>query len=508
MSAHDENTFPAGGGEEKDTPTGSGRRDPRLPADPERGSNRVPEADDIHGQKTVVGTPGYGGARSTTGSDEPGGPETEFEQRLADMLRRTGDEFRPDTPKLMEGGLRRGRARVWRRRAAMMTGAASLVAVTVAAISLPGGDRSTPVAADIPRTGEDMVETLLAMLPEDTAMESSEGFGPDLHPEPVVWMQLEDGPGSLDVTLALGRTVEEGGDGPVDCAAREEFEEAGEEVECEERRLADGSVLSVASWEDAVSSVDIVGGEGFATRTLEATLRGPGGSDGEGPGGRQVFFSMTKDVAGPEELEGYAFPINRDTLEEVVLAPVWQGVLDEVDVRHGPPAEGDGTEDDGEEWEPPTAEKAAEVREHLAGLLPEGIDMTEHPGEPGFLPGVVLDDGDGAVRADIDFGPEGYLVGGDDPAFGLDDPVSDCVEESRTDGLRVAVCTLSDPEYTSETLWWAHAMHPDGFRVEFTVINAPDHGEEPIREDMPLSTDDLVRVATDPGWREVMAAGE
>ncbi|WP_182666546.1 hypothetical protein, partial [Streptomyces calidiresistens] len=287
-----------------------------------------------------------------------------------------------------------------------------------------------------------------------------------------------------------------------------EGEDAGEDevVECEERRLADGSVLSVARWETVAPPVDILGGEGFATRTLEALLQSPGGPDGEGPGSRRLLFSLTKEVAEPEELEDYVFPINRDTLEEIVLAPVWQKVLDEVDVRYGSP--GEESEEDEEEWEPPSAEKAAEVREHLAGLLPEGIDLTEHPGEPMFLPGVVLDDGAGAVRADLDFGPEGFLVGGDDPAFGLDDPVADCVEEPRTDGLRVAVCTLADTAYGPETLWWAHALHPDGFRVEFTLINAPDHGEEPIREDMPLSTDDLVRVAVDPGWREVMGSGE
>ncbi|WP_182607144.1 hypothetical protein, partial [Streptomyces alkaliphilus] len=467
-----------------------------------RGPSRPGAADDLHGRETLAGTPGYGGAgRRAAPAEEP---DTEFERTLADMLRRTGDGFRPDTPKLMEGGLRRGRARVWRRRAAVMTGAASLAAVTVAAISLPGADGPGP-AADVPRTAEDMVETLVAMLPEGVGVEGSEGYGPDTDPEPAALLDLEDGPGLLQVTLSLGRTPEGmEGDTPLGCAEWEGPEWEGEKVECEERRFADGSVLSVTSRETVVPSVDVPGGEGFATRTLEALLQGPGGPDGEGPGSRRLLFSLTKDVEEPEELEGYAFPVNRDTMEEIVLAPVWQEVLDGVDVRYGPPVEED--EGDEGEWEPPSAEKAAEVRDHLAGLLPDGVGMTEHPGEPMFLPGVLLDDGQGAVRADIDFGPEGFLAGGADPAIGLDDPVSDCVEEPRRDGLRVAVCEYTDPGAEAETLRWAHALHPDGFRVEFTVINASDHGTEPIRESGPLSAEDLVRVASDPGWREVMGA--
>ncbi|MFB6623115.1 hypothetical protein ACFCWD_27765 [Streptomyces sp. NPDC056374] len=79
------------------------------------------------------------------------GPQHEgFEDELGAILRRTGDGFAADDRReLVEGGLRRGRRRLFRRRLAMTGGVLALVAVGVGGAY---GGSLLPLGADAPNT--------------------------------------------------------------------------------------------------------------------------------------------------------------------------------------------------------------------------------------------------------------------------------------------------------------------------------------------------------------------
>ncbi|WP_326598139.1 hypothetical protein [Streptomyces sp. NBC_01803] len=409
---------------------------------------------------------------------------------------------------------------------------ATIAAVTTAGSIQPSFGAET---GDVPRTGDELIEALTALLPEDVGITGSEGEGLDSFPHPYASLQVEDGAGGASIDLGMYRWATDDWRADSGCAVWEPAP-AEDGVTCEETELPDGSVLSLVTWEYDEEGIPEEGIEPWSARSWDVYLEGPGGSGLDEPGGRSVSLSLYKDFTESGDPDSYEPPVDIDELAEIVQAPVWQEVLDAADEQYGPP----------EDWseEPSSDIPADELRATFRELAPEGLEITDgEDDEPGWAT-LTIDDGNGPAQIDITaWDAEGALAEGEIEAWGeggeIVDEVSveplqstvelevdidaevevheggfeigegeagaepgegpDCETEVLEDGTEIVSCTW---EATGEddpvALWWAEVYYPDGSSLDITQTD--DTGDNTA----PLSLEELTDIATADEWQALL----
>ncbi|MDT0309852.1 hypothetical protein RM780_23270 [Streptomyces sp. DSM 44917] len=419
-------------------------------------------------------------------------------------------------------------ARTSRRRVAALAAAiAAVAALTSAAAVQPsfGADRQAEQPADragesqVPRTAQELMDALTALLPEGVRIASSDGQGLDDTADPYLTLETEDG---ATIDLGLSRWPTEDWRAEAGCALWAGEEGADSGTTCEETELPDGSVLSRVTWsyEDPGSPEE--GIEPSAGRGWDVYLEGPGGSGLDQPGSRSVYLSVSRYVSADETPDA-PLPVTQEELAEIARAAVWQDVLDAADEEYGAP--------EYEEEVPPSDVPAAELRALFRELAPEGLEITDGPDEgPGYA-GLLVDDGRGPASVDITAwspaGDDGLIVddavAGDAPAAsleaefetesdgvalgfdGADGEGPDCEEQELEDGTTITSCYWGPGEDDPTSLWWATATYADGSSVDITQSNVVGDEPEPARSDAPLSLEELSEIVSDDAWRALFA---
>ncbi|MCU4747929.1 MULTISPECIES: hypothetical protein [unclassified Streptomyces] len=428
-----------------------------------------------------------------------------FEHELSTMLRQTGEGFEPDPLRLAEGGLRRGRTRVFRRRAGIVAGAASVALLSVGAVQLTGGGQGTPVAAT-PENSEEMIETLSAMLPEGVEVTSSEAESPRGLETPSIHLTLRDSvPGEVTLGVTLHRWAIEDFRVEAGCVVPDE-----PGYHCSQQDLDDGSVLTHLRW-------DWHGMEDMPDMTTwNATLEKEGPFE-DVPSMRSVSVDLDKDLSRIADPDSYQPLLDEDQLAAIATAPVWQQVFDLVDDTQGAPADDD--------FDPEMVNVAPEVlRDLFRDLAPERLTVTDGVWEEEEAPGevsLVVDDGDGPAYVSIllwasyepyePYDPGmGYFDSWDDVELSEEeravlDELDDCRNEPVDDGTDIRLCDLGPSEGDPTGIWSASVVFPDGGMVDITVTNMPGLEDDDVvsRPDSPLTMEELREIVLAPEWRDL-----
>ncbi|MFD5320946.1 hypothetical protein [Streptomyces sp. NPDC127098] len=422
---------------------------------------------------------------------------TEFEQQFGAMLRQAGGGFQPDSQALAEAGLRRGKVRLWRRRAAMVTGAAAVAAVAVAAVQLPGGgggegDDALHVA-DAPRSQSELIATLTAMLPEGVSGTDSYAITPEESGDPGVSLTLGTGDDSLTLDVSMLRWQAEDWRSAVGCGSYD-WEDSDR---CEETELEDGSVLSVGSVrydqspvvdpgtefaESDLQDVEEWGDTYFASWNAQLAMPASWGPGEEGLWQiNATVTSMTDEPLDPD----FEPPLDEGQLAEIARASVWQEVLAAADAEHGAP------EESIDEMSMSSAIPAEELRALFDELAPTGLEIGE-----------IADESRGSVTFQASAGEVSALVeintwatGSYDYSDGPIDPECDPVDGFGED-TRVYLCDwLATEDY--EPQLYADVYHASGSSVDISVY--PADGAE-----SPLTADELSEIAGSQEWLDLL----
>ncbi|TDC72348.1 hypothetical protein [Streptomyces hainanensis] len=426
--------------------------------------------------------------------DGPG----EFEREFGAMLHQAGGGFQPDSQVLAEGGLRRGRIRLWRRRAAMVTGAAAVAAVAVAAVQLPGGGgggENVFDVADTPENRSDLIATLTAMLPEGLEVTDSMAFTPTETGDPSVSLSFGEGPGDLTLDVSMLRWQAKDWRSEAGC-----WEILDPETEsCEETELDDGSVLSFEwmSFSDAELGAEapdadareinpFEGEEGAVPfshyQSWRATLESPTSWGPEAEGLRQIVVSLDSTGEGAAD-PGVEPPLSQDLLEEIAQAPVWGDVLAVADAEHGAP----------DEWLDLTTSDSEVPGDQLLSifgeLAPADLEISEEePRETGTASLTV-----GRGEASAQLGINAY-----DSGFGLDSGPTDdpsCeVREPHENGTQIFLCDYALEDSLSQ--YFVDVYYPNGASVDFQLLFEEGAGS-------PLTLEEIGEIAGGQQWQDL-----
>ncbi|WP_059010225.1 hypothetical protein [Streptomyces specialis] len=425
---------------------------------------------------------------------------TDLEREFSAMLRQTGNGFHHDPQALAESGMRRGRARLWRRRAGVLGGTVSATAIAVGAVYLPGLGDDGQVTAAPPETGQDMIETLTEMLPDSyTVSEVLGAAGPATTADPHVSLVAEDGAGvSFTIDLDLTRWQSEDWRADAGCSVWDE--EAG--ATCDQTELDGGSLLVSRTMDYSAEDLSIgapdgvpVGDDSMAQRSWGVGLESPSGPAAEAEGFRSVTMTVTAE--GTEGAAGVPDvpPVELTLLEEIVQDAVWQRVFDQVDAEYEAPEAYAG-------WN-----SSVEPQELLAlfrELAPAGLEITDSGDSyPGYA---ALEVGDGESTALVEINawapgsfPDGWSMDDGD----LEDPsgMGDAgCEPYATGDESTEVLRCPDPEAGT---WMIDVYYADGSSLDITeTVEVPaGAGEEAVG---PLSLDELTEIGASPEWRALL----
>ncbi|UED84559.1 hypothetical protein [Streptomyces profundus] len=425
-----------------------------------------------------------------------------------------------------------------KRRLPLAAAVAAAAAVSMVAASSSHADE-TPLStagtagaeqaggAEVPGTGEELIATLTALLPQELEITDSSGSGLDESPDSSAWLVAEDGSGGTTFDLSVHRWATEDWH---DIAGCQGFGEVEEGFTCEETVLPDGSILSYVTWEFVEEGDAEEGFEPYHDKSWEVWLEGPGGEGLDEPGGRTVLLSENKDLTDVADPDAHTPLLSQEQLTDVVLSPVWQQVLDAADEQYGPP----------EDWEggPPSEIPAAELRSVFRSLAPEGLEITDGSDDELGSASLTVDDGEGPALVEItafdagfdeSFGEiaEGSLAGEElhavlpvdefDGAIGheviidevideewaadeaLDEPR--CEDSVLDDGTELSVCDWPASAEDSTAISWAVITYPNGASIDITAYNTADWDSEPTRGDAVLSADELAEIVVADEWR-------
>ncbi|RMI41140.1 hypothetical protein [Streptomyces triticirhizae] len=412
-------------------------------------------------------------------SSEP----TPFERELAATLREAGSRFEPPVPGVLaEHGLRRGRARLWRRRAATVTGALAVAGIAVFAAQLPGGigradDRGgeeTPAAAAVPETDAELIAALTELLPDEVSVSRTQAVGVNRSGDPSVSARVSTGDVAfvLNVTLARWQTDEDAFE--TGCTEAD----AEEGMRCEEAQLADGSVRTLLEREQ-VSDEDGLGKAGaYPSWTVWVESPTRWGSD---EGMRQLSVSLSAEEPGALP-ENTVPPLSETELIRLSEAPVWEGLFDRADALHGAPEEFDDTV--GSDAGVITVDvPPADLQALFRALAPEGLDITDVPSNDPGSASLAVSNGTDVANVEINTYPPGSFGGGSEGQ----DPA--CVSEFLEDSTRVDIC----PTGPSERGVYADVYYPDGASIDIYVTPR-------AASTLPFSTETLRAIASAPEW--------
>ncbi|MFJ3504127.1 hypothetical protein [Streptomyces sp. NPDC090135] len=410
-------------------------------------------------------------------------PHDGFEEDLGAVLRRTGEGFAGDRRELVEGGVRRGRRRLVRRRAAVTGGVLALAAVGVGGVyggsllGSAGPAATTSVAAPPKPTGtgpetrppdearipvKDLAAVLRAHTPAGRwEIEDEGGEGQ------FVLGVYDDGAGKAAVSVSLSRSSGPGeaGEAMVTCPDEAHVPDA----ECTTETLPGvGRLLLFQGYEYPDKREK--------TKTWRATLLTEDG-----------FLVDASEYNAPAQKGAR---VSRDTppftpaqLKALVTADAWKPLL------AGLPGLPQGST-------PPSApdEPSADaLRATLRSLLPEGLEVKDEGGQDGYGY-VVVDDGGGRSFVEIN-----VQTGMRDVAGHLTSTGATTLPDGRLVGV---VQEAAEKGGTGVVSWTVDTVTPEGFRVVVTALNSDGYRAPATRPEPALTVERLKTIALSPKWRK------
>ncbi|MEU2074708.1 hypothetical protein [Streptomyces sp. NPDC013489] len=435
------------------------------------------------------------------------GPQRErFEDELGAILRHAGDGFAADDRReLVEGGLRRGRRRLIRRRLAMTGGVLALAAVGIGGAY---GGSLLPLGADAPNTSvaapakptattdpvpgrqkpgearipvKDIAAALKANTPAGTwEIDDLDGFGQS------AGGVFDDGDGKAAVTVGLYRPgTGEAGEDQVACPDKIAipFDD------CVEEKLTGGSRLMIFQGYEYPDKRE----ETKAWRAVLLTRDG-------------FLIDVSEYNAAAEK----GAPVSRENppftpaqLKALVTAPDWGPLFAQlpgnVDMSGGAGGQVSGPGKGGpdvQDTPPRHVEPSGDaVRSTLRSLLPKGLKVTDKGGE-GEYAYVVVDDGKGKSLVQINVQPNMSDVAGD--LFGSGDVTT------LPDGRRVKLTQQPGEKGGEGVVWWTvDTLTPEGFRVVVSAFNAGTQHEAATRAEPALTMEQLKAIALSAKWQKL-----
>ncbi|MFD5657006.1 hypothetical protein [Streptomyces hirsutus] len=417
-----------------------------------------------------------------------------FEERLSAALHDTGGAFETDRDALSDGGRTRGRRMRMRRRAAVLGGAAGIALVGVGgALLLPGGngggeDRRTSAASGAevtagakgtptPASGEELIRTLKELLP-DGKFSGEQGRGIDSSFGPFAQVVYDDGEGPAAVGVGLSR-IELGSSQAYE-ATRCPDKVFTPHDSCATSTLADGSKLMLfKGYEYPDRRVD--------TRWWNAVL--------VTPQGQQVSVSEWNSAAEKDApVSRPAPPLSAAQLKEIVTAPQWRAAVDAIPESAGRPSAASSPPPPAASSAPPPSADGPAVRETLAGLVPDRLEVVSKGSQEEEYAYLVLDDGGGKSFVQINVQRDMRDVA--HQLYGS--------AETLEDGTLVA--TQQGPGEKGAAgvvMWTVDTMRADGRRVVISAFNTGAQHEDATRDAPALSMKELRTIALSPRWDDL-----
>ncbi|MCX5227035.1 hypothetical protein [Streptomyces sp. NBC_00233] len=426
-----------------------------------------------------------------------------FEGELGAILRRTGDGFAADDRReLVEGGLRRGKRRLVRRRLAVTGGVLALAAVGIGgayggSLLSPAADASNtsvaappkPVATTDPVPGKQLpgearipVKHMATILKSNTPAGTWQIDGLDGVGQSVTGV-FDDGKGKAGVSVGLFRTgTGEAGEDQVACPDKVAIPYD----DCTEEKLTDGSRLMILQGYEYPDKRE-------ETKQWRAVLLTRDG----------FLIDVSEYNAAAEK----GAPVSRENppftpaqLKTLVTAPAWGRLAaqlpENVDMSGGAGGQGGGGGAGGQAEPPRHVEpNGAAVQSTLRSLLPKGLNVADKGGE-GEYAYVVVDDGKGKSLVQINVQPNMSDVAGD--LFGSGDVTT------LPDGRRVKLTQQPGEKGGEGVVWWtADTITPEGFRVVVSAFNAGTQHEAATRSEPALTMQQLKTIALSPKWQKL-----
>ncbi|WP_327066243.1 hypothetical protein [Kitasatospora sp. NBC_01302] len=404
-----------------------------------------------------------------------------LEDSITELLREAAD-LAPDTPGelLADGGERRGRRRVARRRAGIVAGGVAVLAVAgLVAVQLrPGDDRVAPSSRQTTASPgpSSALATLVPLLPPGRTSERS-GPDPVTGQGPAARLVFDDGHGATLLQLSTATVGLPLGDDTDGTQCPDPFMMPTED--CTRTVRPDGAILVVdraapfstdpaKEWSAVYTRVD----------------------------GRQVRLDEynSRTPAGPATRADPA--LSAEQLTAVVTSSSWDGLIGAARPVTAPTT---GTP-------APKAPRPADVLATADRLLPAGV---QH--DNGTTPQTTAGEGHLTVTA---AGRSSVLVitvdpqldrGAGDPRGAFEGSVRAGQQLTRAVNGGSSVITSTTPVTTSSgapaSLWMVEAMLPDGTGV--TIDETDGSNGYDIQPGPPVLTiDQLTALATDPGWQQ------
>nr|WP_055631132.1 hypothetical protein [Streptomyces hirsutus] len=328
------------------------------------------------------------------------------------------------------------------------------------------GTRVTPT----PVSGEELIRTLKGLLP-DGEFSGEQGRGTESDLGPSAHVVYDDGKGPAAVSVGLYRV--EPGSSQAREATRCPDQVFTPHDSCATSTLADGSKLMLfKGYEYPDRHVD--------TRWWNAVL--------VTPQGQQVSVSEWNSAAEKDApVSRPAPPLSAAQLKEIATAPQWRAAVDAVPERAGKPSAASSTP-------PPSADGPA-VRETLAGLVPDRLEVVSKGSQEEEYAYLVLDDGGGKSFVQINVQRDMRDVA--HQLYGS--------AETLDDGTQVA--TQQEPGEkggAGVVMWTVDTMRADGRRVVISAFNTGAQHEDATRDAPALSMKELRTIALSPRWDDLI----
>ncbi|MFJ4713223.1 hypothetical protein [Streptomyces sp. NPDC088785] len=411
-----------------------------------------------------------------------------FEGEIGGALRRTGDRFAAeDGPALVERGMARGRRRLRRRRAGVVSGSVAALAAVGLGASYVGGafDSATAEAqgaaarpgasarpseaapaAGRPVSRAQVIGILQDLLPEGK-FSGQQGRGSAERPGPYAHLVYDDGHGEAAIGVSIGSADPHG------AGVAEQLKCPDKKFvpydECRGEKLADGSrLMLMRGYEYPDRRVD--------TRLWSAFLVT---RDGHTVSASEWNAPAEKDAAVTRPRP----PLSLERLRALVLAKEWRPVLRAVGAAPDeplpqPPAQG--------------LDRKSILRK-LEALLPGRAKVTGRGGQDDQAAYVVVDDGKGAGLIQINVQPDMRDVA--DELFGSG-------AETRPDGTKVVTRKGHGDDKGGRGIveWTVDTIRPDGLRVVVSAFNSGAQNKDATRPEPVLTIAELKAVALSGKW--------
>ncbi|MER7914476.1 hypothetical protein [Streptomyces sp. NPDC096068] len=423
----------------------------------------------------------------TEGPRHENPPHDGFEEELGAVLRRTGDGFAADDRRgLVEGGLRRGRRRLMRRRLAVTGSALALVAMGVGGVYGgllfgPTGAVDTASVAGEPTSAAEPTGPLpdMARIPVKEAaavlkahtpagqwtFDDENGLGQG------VLGVYDDGNGKAAVTVFLSRSFGPGeaGEGLVACPDKAHDPD----VECTTETIPGvGRLMRLQGYEYPDRREE--------TKNWRATLLTEDGFIVD-----VNEYNAAAEKGAPISRENPPFTLAQ--LKALVTADAWKPLLAKLPDPARPST-------------PPSVpdEPSGEaVRTTLRSLLPEGLEVKDEGrvDDYGYFH-LLVDDGKGIGFVEIN-----VQTGMEEVAEHLHATGATTLPDGRLVGVTEGVAEKGGDGVVVRTV---DTLTPEGFRVVITTLNSDGYRAPATRAEPALTVEQLKAIALSPKWQKLI----